>query len=298
MSVQLSHAERKWNRLFDDPAVSDVTSPSDETTASAKKGREYLYPDHNPFSVRFVQPGAVPFLFDREWINRLREKESAAFHRYYIEAIAGGQEISTWIGCSFLADRFRAVSLRAQIIGPHGSGKSTLMESLRPVLEDRGFLVFSWSLHDRQRYLPGEFWENLKIFLRDMTEEESRAERWNADETSRENATGADGERRIIFLDGFEQLSIINRLLFRTFCRNRGLGFLLSSHSPVLGLPVLIRNVPSVLLLRRVVDYLLDNGDFLPSHEELDSLYLRNRGNFRKILFDLYDRFEESSWNG
>lgn len=241
---------------------------------------DYLYPDHNPFSVRFVQPGMIPFFFEPALLDAFRTESAATFHQYFLESVVQRQEASSWIGCRFLADRFERFQCRGQIVGPHGAGKSTLISSMRPVFENRGYSVFSWSLHDRQRILPGEFWVNLETFLADSAE------------------PAAAAGKTVIFLDGFEQLSVVNRFLFRKFCRTRRIGFLISTHAPVLGVPLLFRVAPSPEILLRIVEYLLDDNKFSPAEKEIKELYLRNRGNCRSVLFDLYDRFEAAQYEG
>src|SRR5262245_29398629 len=59
----------------------------------------------NPFSTRFIRPGAIPFVFP-----------------------AGVSQPS-------LLNDFERFGRWCQIIGNHGSGKSTLLHSLRPELE-------------------------------------------------------------------------------------------------------------------------------------------------------------------
>jgi hypothetical protein len=78
----------------------------------------------NPFSTRFIRPGAVPFLFtDGQTPPSL------------VEPLAAGG----WWG---------------QIIGPHGSGKSTLLATLLPELEKAGRKVVSIALRQGERRLP------------------------------------------------------------------------------------------------------------------------------------------------
>lgn len=259
------------------------------TITAAERAAEYaddretesIRAEVNPFSVRYVRPGAVPFFFEPSYIESLQRKDPGRFEDYFIQSVLLHQETATWIGCQFLADRFERAGMRAQVTGPHGSGKSTLMDALCQAFEERGFSIFSWSLHDRQRFLPADFQEGLEAFLASSPEKNGPSEPKNR-------------RNRIIFLDGFEQLSPWSRFFFRSFCRNRNLGFLLSSHAPAFGLPVLLRAVPSFETLLRVIEYLLDDSPFSPTRGEIQELYLRNRGNFRSILFDLYDRFEDA----
>ena len=78
----------------------------------------------NPFSTRYVRPGALSFEFPPE--------TSAAR----------------------LVDKLADLNWRGQIIGPHGSGKSTLLAALVEELGRRGHAVRCYELHDGQRRLP------------------------------------------------------------------------------------------------------------------------------------------------
>jgi hypothetical protein len=71
----------------------------------------------NPFSTRFVRPGALPFLFP-----------------------AG-------VSAGALVQRLEHAGWWGQIVGPHGSGKSTLLETLLPELQAAGRTVHRFDLH-------------------------------------------------------------------------------------------------------------------------------------------------------
>ena len=86
-------------------------------------GRE---PRSNPFSTRFVRPGAIPFRFP------------------------AGEDVGTLVA---LLER---QGWWGQIVGPHGSGKSTLLAALLPELRRR--TVVSVTLHAEERRLPAEAW--------------------------------------------------------------------------------------------------------------------------------------------
>ncbi len=160
------------------------------------------------------------------------------------------------------------MNARAQIIGPHGSGKSTLLSSLSETFKVSGYSVFSWTLRDRQRTFPQEFWEAFRLFQKET--------------------------RPVLFLDGFEQLSFLQRWKLRHYCNFHRIGYLLTTHTPILFLPVLYHTTTSWELVRDLVQYLLDDESFDLSDDEIQRLFARHRGNCRSILFDLYDRFEES----
>jgi hypothetical protein len=85
----------------------------------------------NPFSTRFIRPGAISYIFHE------------------------GQSVEV------LVDRLRGQNWWGQIIGPHGSGKSTLLATLTPALEAAGRHVISITLHQGEHRLPSLDRENL-----------------------------------------------------------------------------------------------------------------------------------------
>ncbi len=103
-------------------------------------------------------------------------------------------------------------------------------------------------------------------------------------------------EKKVVFFDGFEQLSYVNRIILRTFCRMNRLGLLLTTHSPAIGVPVLFRTTPSVETLRQTLNYLLDDLDMTPEDADLEILIKNFNGDVREIIFSLYDAFENYRW--
>ena len=100
-------------------------------------------------------------------------------------------------------------------------------------------------------------------------------------------------DRKILVFDGFEQLSFANRIIIRTFCRMNHLGLLLTSHSPMIGVPVLFRTIPSVNTIRQLLDYLLeDYEEFKIGDSEVETLLKNFHNDVREMLFSLYDAFE------
>ncbi len=81
----------------------------------------------NPFSTRFIRPGAIPYRFP------------------------SGQTAEV------LVAKLAALGWRGQIIGPHGSGKSTLLASLLEPLRRAGRPGWMICLHDGQRRLPRDW---------------------------------------------------------------------------------------------------------------------------------------------
>ncbi|HYH63936.1 MAG TPA: hypothetical protein VD866_04490 [Urbifossiella sp.] len=87
-------------------------------------GRVGTMPRLNPFSARFVEPGAIPY------------------------RLPGG--------VAELVARFEAAGGWGEIVGPHGSGKSTLLASLLPHLT--AWTVRRVRLGTAERALPADLW--------------------------------------------------------------------------------------------------------------------------------------------
>ncbi|MBX7166940.1 MAG: hypothetical protein K1X74_11470 [Pirellulales bacterium] len=149
-----------------------------------------------------------------------------------------------------------------QIIGPHGSGKSTLLAELARDLQDAGHAVQQFEMHDGQRRLPG-----------------------------RVAARGRGGQRSMILVDGYEQLSTWSRTKLKWTCRRRGHGLLVTAHTDC-GLPTLWQTGVDPDLAWQVVRALLPPGDSTIGREEVAAALIARRGNLRDVLMDLYDRYE------
>jgi len=190
--------------------------------------------ESNPFSTKFWVPGAIPFRFSAEYrSNRFAEETDfcerlvAAFERY-----GGGQ-----------------------IIGPHGSGKSTLIESLKKVFLCNGYDVRHAMLNNRNRRLPEGY--STKPFRKPFV--------------------------RII--DGFEWVPLWKRLLFQRRFPGR---FLIVTHRPVGRLPILYQTVPRLDVFMELVRLLAGNEIF--TDDDLRRLFEKSCGNFRDAFLTLYDR--------
>ena len=160
----------------------------------------------------------------------------------------------TWEG---LLDRLAVLRYRAALIGPHGHGKTTLLEDLAPHLEALGFRIRSVMLHTGDRRL---------------TREQRQALFQNPD------------PRDFLFVDGAEQLCRWAWLDLRWRSRSAG-GLLITSHRAGL-LPTLLDCETSPDLLAGIVQDLL--GRKVEAPEEL---FERHRGNVREALRDLYSVF-------
>ncbi|MEN6405550.1 MAG: hypothetical protein ABFC77_03670 [Thermoguttaceae bacterium] len=189
----------------------------------------------NPFSTRHLRPGAIPFVFPPD-----QTPES-------------------------MVDRLRQNGWRGEIIGHHGSGKSSLLASLLPAIESAGRSAVLVELHDGQRRLPLDLQNDARL-----------------------------QPPAVLIVDGYEQLSRWQRWTLRRVCRRRSLGLLITSHESV-GLPRLHQTQVDRPLAEQVVAVLLGDRPWPISREQLGRLLDRHGGDLRETLFALYDCCEEKS---
>jgi hypothetical protein len=167
-----------------------------------------------------------------------------------------GQEEST------LVERLRVNHWRGQIVGPHGTGKSTLLAALVPALEAAGRRVRFVTLHEGDRRLSF-----------------SRAD-WNQ-----------LSDRCVLILDGYEQLGRLARWSVDLRCRRRGCGLLITTHRD-LGLPLLFTTNSRLALAIELARELLPPGEQTIQDADIEAAWRERGGNLREMLFDLYDLFE------
>lgn len=190
----------------------------------------------NPFCTRFIRPGAIPFHFP-----------------------AG-------ISAGTLIEHLKCQHWTGQIVGPHGTGKSTLLSELQPAILAEGKTPLNWNLRD------GRFTNQPQPCFR----------------TTLNSAS-------ILIIDGFEQLSVWRRWSLIRTCRLQRCGLLVTTHVS-LGLPDLYRTqiTPDVTL--QVWSFLNRVGASpFTSHDDLMDRLNTRQGNLREALFDLYDLHEQRS---
>lgn len=155
----------------------------------------------------------------------------------------------------------RAVGLRAcAIVGPEGTGKTTLLEALAARFEGRGFEV------QLVRVRP----ESLGSGLCDLP--------WG------------EGKRALL-LDGLEGVGRRARPLLSELVRRTDL--LVATAHRAGSLPTLIEVRTSPALLEELVRELVEEEAFGGVRSELPDLLRRHRGNIRECFRVLYDRWAE-----
>jgi hypothetical protein len=159
--------------------------------------------------------------------------------------------------------RLSANAWCGQIVGPHGSGKTTLLRALAPHWEDWGRTLYELQHSQcRSMALGRLLWERLPP-----------NSQW--------------------VIDGFEQLSSLQRWLLALGSCWRGYGLLVTCHHPV-RLPTVWTSLTDVDLAWELVCALTPDGVHRPTPMDVRSAFEASNGNFRELFFQLYDRCQLS----
>lgn len=202
----------------------------------------------NPFSTRYHAPGALAYCFEDD----------------------EGGETST---AEALYEKFLASGRCGEIVGPHGTGKTTLLCALEAEARWRGHAPRRVTLREEERRLPVDWWR-----------------------FEGEDATKTPAER-VVFLDGAEQLSRLGFWRVQRRCRREGFGLLVTAHRS-LGLPALYRTLVSETMARRLAERILASCPQAPrlvAPDEAAAALQAAHGDLRAALFALYDLYEKRS---
>ncbi len=192
----------------------------------------------NPFSTRYVRPGVIPY-------QRRDGGSLPELVKEFLDRCHG------W----------------ASIIGPHGSGKSTLVASLKDILSDQ-FQVFAYRFSTTDRELRLLWSENKQ---------------W--------------GQHSIVIVDGYEQLSVWFRWRLRRLVRRRGAMLLITAHRVYRAFPVLWQTTVDETIARQLRDALLASRPELQAEPDLEQAWCAARSQYptdlRETLMSMYDWVEE-----
>ena len=235
-----------------------------------------LHTTSNPFSTRFTKPGKIDFIF--------------------------GNDMTPDQMC----EDFEEAGLLGQIVGPHGSGKSTLIRMLARSLEKRGFQVQLTQLSSGSvatNSFPVEKRPIVqKIFRQPRSANfSSHGSRSELDEidTSYEKLphrpppdVSLSSHRVVRIVDGFEQLNWYCRHHFIRRCQNLGHGLLISTHRQI-NIPLLYQTQSNWNLALHLANKLWPEIQDVISGKILRQLYKKHHPNMREFLFACYDLYEE-----
>lgn len=158
-----------------------------------------------------------------------------------------------------LLERWRAVGRRGAIIGPHGTGKTTLLETLEPRLHAQGFSTRFIRLNTERRNLePGVL---------------------------NELCTGLTLQD-VLLVDGAEQMSPLAWHWFRWRTRAAA-GLLITTHAPG-RLPAVWKCHTSPTLLAEIAAGLLA-VEPVSLRDRAEALFRKHQGNLRDALREWYD---------
>lgn len=205
---------------------------------------------HNPFRARQISPGRLPYFFPP------------------------GHDIGQ------LLQRFIDNGLRGQIVGGHGTGKSTLLQNLTAELGRCNYQVFPVCVTAETRRRFRRLRKSISRLHLEMADPNSHL--------------------RVITIDGCETATRWERFRFFPRARRAGWGVLVTTHQD-LGLPTLWSTKVTSENARQVIGALA-SLECLPSEPELprepervvpdellDALLARHQGDMREVLFSLYD---------
>lgn len=186
----------------------------------------------NPFATRHVQPG------------RIRPLTAAAERRDLPALVAS-------IG---------AAGGSATIVGPHGTGKSTLLVAIAAELAADRRLAGLIQVRSGR-----DLWACL----------------WRVGKARRGST---------VCLDGWDGLGWAGRAGVRLLARLIGCRLVVTSHRSA-GVGMTVMTMASLPLLEAIVAALPDHGGLI-GPADITETYARHGGNLRESLSDLYDRFE------
>lgn len=205
----------------------------------------------NPFSTRYVQPGRISF------------------------------QLRNGVTIDQLFEQFLQIpTRRAAIVGPHGSGKSSLLETMR-------------------KSIPSQYEVDAHRLSSESTRRDRTGARW-------ELASQRWGPQTIVIVDGFEQVGWWAQYRLTRLVRNHESRLLVTTHSPMRRFPLLWMTQRTVddddYVLRQLLIAYDDDTEQRIDIEAIDieeamirwrEVRLKHPTDMREALMDMYDWWEK-----
>ena len=222
--------------------------------------------ESNPFCTRAVRAGALPFGFP----------------------VGSGPETVT--------RRLVECGWWGEIVGPHRSGKTTLLETIAPGLERCGRRLVRCKNHsDKVRFVSRRRVAEQRRSRLGFQRNKPTAAGTNPNAGSSLWSVFCGSPKwtqdTLVVVDGYEQLDRVSRWLLKRSCRRKGAGLLVTSHVSV-GLPRVFQTQVTRQLAHTLVAELLHSNCDRIRPADVDRCFDQHPGNLREVFFALYDIYE------
>lgn len=242
-------------------------------------------------SSRLTGHSPTPSADERSVVNPFAVSRIGLAQLEFFEANSGSVDL--------VVKQLRRANWRGQIIGPHGSGKTTLTIALARALAGQ-FQRFSWLvLH------PGRWWlAQPRCRVQLAARSDSAGKGLEFLEFRSEEPDGLIAKRlpqlatsELCFVDGVDQLSASwQRKLIQAAGKN---AVVWTGHQELPGdLPLIAELRPDVNVFRRLVRQLLGNAGESFDQSLIDEAFEQSDGDFRRAFGRLYDAWELAKRGG
>ncbi len=198
-----------------------------------------------------------------------------------------------------------------QIVGPHGCGKSTLAIALATaagasairhcVVRRDGSLIRAVDsehpgMDDRYISVESPFMDSILDLIAAAPKPDLSADR-ERDGAETEFASPSE----VWIVDGLTQWSVFHSWMIRRICRRRNVGLLLTTHTPISFVSILVQLQPTCSQFCRIATAMLDawaaqnTAPELLTSDDFRQVYKRHNHDYRESLMELYDVYARRS---